>query len=78
VTYFKPQGIPLSQLECIDLSREELEVLWLIDDKGYDQTKAARHMDTSQSTIQRLLNTARKKVSDALVNGKSIAIENYQ
>ncbi|MFZ6036459.1 MAG: DUF134 domain-containing protein [Patescibacteria group bacterium] len=77
VTYFKPRGIPLHALTTVNLSREELEVVWLIDDLGYDQNRAARHLHTSQSTIQRVLCSARNKVARALVAGKAIAIEPY-
>jgi len=78
ITYFKPRGVPLRELQQIHLTREELEVLWLVDEKGNDQIQAARHMKTSQSTIQRLLVSARKKVSHALIMGKAIAIETYE
>ena len=76
-TYYKPRGVPLRKLQHSNLTREELEVLWLIDDRGGDQVKAARHMHTSQSTIQRLLRAARKKVAHALINGHAIAIEHH-
>lgn len=75
VTYYKPRGIPLRRLQQVYLTREELEVLWLVDEKGQDQIQAAEHMYTSQSTIQRLLTVVRKKVAHAIVNGKAIAIE---
>lgn len=78
VIYFKPRGIPLKKLQQVHVTREELEALWLVDEKGNDQIQAARHMKTSQSTIQRLLVSARKKVSHALVSGKAIAIEKYE
>jgi predicted DNA-binding protein (UPF0251 family) len=68
----------LKELQHVHLTREELEALWLVDEKGYDQIQAARHMKTSQSTIQRLLVSARKKVSHALITGKAIAIETYE
>lgn len=57
------------------LSREELEALRLKNVKDMDQTQAALKMKTSQSTFQRILTSANKKVSDALINGKSIKIE---
>ena len=76
VTYFKPRGIPLRALRVIQISREELETLWLVDVKGFEQKLAARHMRTSQSTIQRILTQARKKVAQAIVAGKAISINN--
>jgi len=75
ITYYKPRGVPLRRLQHISLTREEFEAVWLVDDKGYDQVHAARHMRTSQSTVQRLLSAARQKIVRALVNGWAIAIE---
>ncbi len=75
VTYFKPQGVPLRHLEIIELSREELEALRLKNAKGLEQTEAAKQMNTSQSTFQRILSSAYKKISEALIHGKAIKIE---
>ncbi len=75
VTYFKPRAIPLSMLEEVDLATDELEALRLCDFKGLDQREAAKKMKISQSTLQRILTLARKKVVQALVEGKAIRIE---
>jgi predicted DNA-binding protein (UPF0251 family) len=75
VRYFKPQGIPLRELEEVSLSREEIEALRLKNIPDYDQTKCAEKMNTSQSTFQRILSEAYKKISIALVEGKAIKIE---
>lgn len=76
VTYFKPRAVPLSMLEEVDLSIDELESLRLCDFKGLDQIDAAKKMKISQSTLQRILASARKKVSEALIKGKAIKIRN--
>ena len=75
VTYFKPQGVPLSSLEEIDLTIDELEATRLKNYKGLEQTECAKRMKISQSTFQRILTSANKKIADALVNGKAIKIE---
>lgn len=75
VTYFKPRGIPLRFLEEVNLRADELEALRLADFQGLDQIKAAKKMKVSQSTFQRILSSARKKVSQGLVEGKAIRIE---
>jgi predicted DNA-binding protein (UPF0251 family) len=75
VTYFKPRGIPLRFLEEVRLEADELEALRLADFKGLDQVRAAKKMKVSQSTFQRILTSARKKVSQGLVEGKAIRIE---
>jgi predicted DNA-binding protein (UPF0251 family)/predicted Fe-Mo cluster-binding NifX family protein len=74
VTYFKPAGIPLRVLEEIDLSIEEAEALRLKDLEGLEQEQGAEKMNISRPTFQRVLATARKKVADALLNGKAIKI----
>jgi predicted DNA-binding protein (UPF0251 family) len=67
----------LRSLQQVHLTREEMEVLWLSDDRGQSQAQVATHMHTSQSTVQRLLQSARKKVSHALVHGHAIALEEH-
>lgn len=73
--YFKPRAIPLTELKEIDLERPELEALRLCDYKKTGQIKAAKRMGVSQSTLQRILGSARKKVATALVKGEAIKIE---
>lgn len=74
VTFFKPHGIPLRQLGVVELTAEELEALRLKNIENLDQLAAAEKMNTSQSTFQRILFSARRKVSQALVEGKAIKI----
>ena len=75
VTYFKPAGIPMRTLKETILSFDELEAIRLIDYEGMEQGKAGKKMKISQSTLSRLLRTARKKLADAIVNGQSIKIQ---
>lgn len=75
VTYFKPRAVPLSMLEEVDLGVDELEALRLCDFKELEQTEAAKKMKISQSTLQRILTSARKKVAQALIEGKAIKIK---
>jgi len=74
VTYFKPRAIPLSVLKEVNLNVDELESLRLCDLKNLSQAEAAKKMKISQSTLGRILTLARKKVSEALVQGKAIKI----
>jgi len=74
VVYFKPRAVPLSMLEEVDLSIDELEALRLCDLKDLEQKEAAKKMKVSQSTLQRILTSARKKVAEALTEGKAIKI----
>lgn len=74
VTYFKPRAVPLSMLEEVDLGIDELEALRLCDYKNLKQTEAAKKMKISQSTLQRILTSARRKVAEVLTEGKAIKI----
>ena len=73
--YMKPRSVPLSKLEQIDVSKEELEVLRLRYIEKLNQTEASKQMGISQSQYQRDLEKVLKKITDALINGKAISIE---
>ena len=73
-TYFKPARIPMSELEENHLTVEELESVRLRDIEDLDQEKCAAKMNVSRATFQRVLASARKKIADALLNGKAIRI----
>lgn len=61
-------------LEIIHLSHEELEALRLKNIKDLEQVECAKLMHTSQSTFQRILSSAYKKITEALIKGKAIRI----
>ena len=75
VYYFKPQGIPLQMLEEVVLLPDELEALKLHDVDGFEQIKAAEKMKISQPTFARILDSAYKKIAEAIIKGKAIRIE---
>ena len=75
VTYFKPRGIPLKELEEVTISTDELEALRLKNVLELDQTEAADKLGVSQPTFHRTLLSANKKITEALVKGKAIRIE---
>jgi predicted DNA-binding protein (UPF0251 family) len=60
--------------EMVFLLPEEVEVLRLIDLEGFNQETAATQMGVSRKTAWRDLHEARRKVADALVNGKTLGI----
>ncbi len=74
ITYFKPQGVPMRFLEVVELTTEEVESLRLKNIKDLDQIECAKRMKTSQSTFQRILSSAYKKIAKALIDGKAIRI----
>ncbi len=65
----------MTSLEKISLNVDEFEALRLGDFEGLEQTMAAESMGISQPTFHRTIESGRKKVADALVNGKAIRIE---
>ena len=75
VTYFKPRGVPLSELEEVILSHDELEALRLADLEGLYQDDAAARMKISRPTFSRIIEKARRAVAEALVGGKALRIE---
>lgn len=75
VTFFKPRGVKMADLETVGLGLDELEALRLVDAQGFEQTKAAQKMSVSQSTLQRILTVAREKTATALVKGLAIEMK---
>jgi len=75
VTYFKPRGIPLRELGENVLQIDEYEAIRLVDLEEIEQELASKKMNISQPTLSRLLKSARKKISDAIIKGKAIKIE---
>lgn len=74
-TYFKPAGVPVSELEVVSLSYDELEAVRLADHEGLYQEEAALKMEVSRQTFGNIVASARKKIADALSNGKALRIE---
>ena len=80
LTYFKPAGVPLKELEEESLRYEELEAIRLKDLQGLEQEACAKRMGVSRPTFHRIITSARNKLARALVEGKAIRIEggNYK
>ena len=74
VTCFKPVGVRMTDLEQSVLTVDEFEAVRLKDLEGLEETEAARRMNISQPTFNRLVSAARRKIADAIVNGKLIKI----
>ena len=74
-SYFKPTGVRIVNLEESELSLPEFEAIRLVDLNEIPQINSGKEMQISQSTLSRILKSARKKIADAIVNGKAIRIE---
>ena len=73
--YFKPRGVPLRQLEEVNLTLDELEAVRLADLEGMYQEQAALKMNISRQTFGNIIVAAHKKIADALLNAKALKIE---
>jgi len=73
--YFKPRGIPLDSLEEVNLTLDELEAIRLADLGESYQEDAAKKMNISRQTFGNIINSAHKKIADALLNAKALKIE---
>ena len=71
---FKPAGISGRDLEHVELTVDEVEALRLVDLEGLSHEEAAARLGVSRQTVGRVLDTARRKVADTLVNGKALVI----
>jgi len=71
---YKPAGIPLKDLEKVQLFHDELEALYLCDAEGKTQEQAGYCMGISRGTVQRLVSEARRKVASAMVRQQALVI----
>lgn len=80
ISYFKPRGVPMINLEQVQLTVDELEALRLADFLGMSHEDAGKQMGVSRATFGRIVEQARRTVADALIHGKAINVEggNYE
>ena len=71
---FKPETEDLESLEPIEITIDEFEAIRLKDYHDVQQKKSAEIMGVSQPTFHRILTSARKKISKALIEGNMILI----
>jgi len=70
---FSPRG-KRGKPESVMLRMEGYEALRLADYRSMTHVDAAKRMNVSRQTFERILKDARRVVSDAIVNGKGIKI----
>ena len=73
--YFKPRGISLKKLKEVSLTIDELEAVRLADLRSMYQEDAANSMNVSRQTFGNIINSAHRKIADALLNSKALKIE---
>lgn len=72
---FKPSGVPRRFLKKIELTVDELEAIRLADYLHLEHLQASEKMSISRPTFTRLIDKARSKVAQAIIEGKELVIE---
>jgi len=72
---FKPCGIEKSSLERVIIYEDEMEAIRLADLESMYQQECADKMGISRTTFSRLVESARKKIADSLLNKKAIRVQ---
>lgn len=75
---FAPYGIPCA--ETVTLTVEEYETIRLIDLEHCTHQQCAQQMDISRTTVTELYESARYKIADSIIGGKTLVISggNYR
>ena len=71
---FKPAGKQRRKLAQVILSLDEYEAIRLADYEGLEHIKASAEMEISRSTFTRLVEKARHKITQFLIEGKELSI----
>lgn len=74
ISYFGPKGVPLRELEVVNITHEEAEALRLADLEGLYHEQAAQAMGVSRATFGRILEDGRRKLVGAFIKGKAIEV----
>ena len=73
-TVYVPQGMTDAS-QAVILTVDEFETIRLIDNKGLSQEECSAYMEVARTTVQQIYNNARRKLSEALVEGRPFKIE---
>ena len=74
VLEFRPSDIKNDKTR-ISLTVDEYETIRLLDKEGYSQEQCAKFMQIARTTVQRIYESARKKIADAIIDGHPLRIE---
>ena len=73
-TQFAPVGVETAPDDIVVMAVDEYESIRLIDHEGFTQEECAGYMKIARTTVQKIYNEARKKLSAVLVEGKPLVI----
>lgn len=72
---YKPVGYRTCELEVVEIELDEFEAIRLCDIENKSQIEAGESMHVSRTTIQRLLESGRRKIAQGLLNANAIKIK---
>jgi len=72
---FGPVGPGKGRANIVLMTVDEYETIRLIDYEGMTQEECAKSMNVARTTVQRIYNDARKKISSVFVDGNLLRIE---
>lgn len=71
---FAPVGSAFAPDKAVIMTVDEYETIRLMDYEGFTQAACAGYMRIARTTVQQIYADARKKIAEALVDGKSLFI----
>jgi len=72
---FKPIGVKMNYLKKVLLTLDEYEAFRLADFIGLSHDEASVEMNISRSTFTRLIEKARNKIAQLIINGNALNID---
>lgn len=71
---FKPTGCSTTE-PAVMMTVDEYEAIRLIDKEGFSQEDCGEYMHIARTTVQLIYSNARRKLAEALVDGRPLRIE---
>lgn len=72
---FKPEWVNKKDIEKVELDTCEIQAIKFACYDNFSQIEAAKKMEISAPTFNRILKSWQKKIADALINWKAIKVK---